>query len=153
MPNLRLKVPPVAQALLCILAMWMLDRHLPLLSLEIPCRPIVAAIFVISGGWVGITGIVSFRKEKTTVNPRTPDKTGSLVSKGIYRYSRNPMYLGVLSILFGIALIFGALSAFLPIPFFIWSMTHLQIEPEEETLAVLFGKSYLDYKEKVRRWL
>ena len=76
-----------------------------------------------------------------------------LVIVGIYNYTRNPMYLGLLTILLGLALLLGTVSSFLTIPVFIWFMNRLQIEPEEEALEELFGKSYGEYKLKVRRWL
>ncbi len=152
MANLRLKIPPLAQAGLCLIAMGLLDRYLPLLALPIPFRPLIAAVLIVLGGAVGVAGIVSFRREKTTVDPRFPEKAATLVVSGVYRYSRNPMYLAVLLILLGLALFFGSLAAFLPIPLFILSINRLQIEPEEEALEAVFGEGYRQYKEKVGRW-
>jgi protein-S-isoprenylcysteine O-methyltransferase Ste14 len=153
MTGLQLKIPPVIQAALCIMAMWTLDKYLPILSLQFPFLWLITAIFMIAGGVIGIAGIFSFVKEKTTVDPRTPEMSGKLVIKGVYRFSRNPMYLGLLLILLGISLMFGSLSSFLPIPIFVWTMNRLQIEPEETALTELFGQSYQDYMYKVRRWL
>ena len=153
MANFKLKVPPVIQATICILIMWLLSRYVPLSSFEIVFRPVITAILATIGGLIAITGIVSFRKAKTTVDPRTPGKASELVIVGIYNYTRNPMYLGLLVILIGLALLFGAISSFLAIPIFVWFMNRLQIEPEEEALEELFGESYREYKLKVRRWL
>jgi protein-S-isoprenylcysteine O-methyltransferase Ste14 len=153
MANLRLKIPPLIQAAACILAMWLLSRYLPLISFEIIFRTAIAAFISAIGGLIGVAGIISFRQAKTTVDPRTPDKTNELVIVGIYNYTRNPMYLGLLLVLISLAVFFGAMSSFLTIPIFIWIMNRLQIEPEEETLEELFGESYGEYKLKVRRWL
>ncbi len=153
MANLRLKVPPVIQAATCIMAMWLLSRYMPLCSVEIVNRPLITAIFITIAGLLAIAAIVSFRKAKTTVDPRTPCETRELVITGIYNYSRNPMYLSLMLILIGLALLFGALSSFLMLPIFVLFMNRLQIEPEEEELERLFGESYREYKLNVRRWL
>ncbi|MCK4838054.1 MAG: isoprenylcysteine carboxylmethyltransferase family protein [Desulfobulbaceae bacterium] len=153
MSNLKLKVPPVIQAAICILAMWLLSRYLPLSSFEIVFSPAKATILFTIGGLIAVAGIVSFRQAKTTVDPRTPGTASELVIAGIYNYTRNPMYLGLLIILIGLALLLEAISSFLPIPIFVWCMNRLQIEPEEKALEELFGKSYREYKIKVRRWL
>jgi protein-S-isoprenylcysteine O-methyltransferase Ste14 len=154
MSTLRLKVPPVIQAAICVLAMWLLSRYLPLIPFEIVfLRLAITAIFTGIGGLIAVAGIASFRKAKTTVDPRTPGKSSELVIVGIYNYTRNPMYLGLLGIMIGLAVLFGAVSSFLVIPIFVWFMNRLQIEPEEEALEELFGESYREYKLKVRRWL
>ena len=153
MSNLRLKVPPVIQTAICLLAMWLLSRYMPLSSFEIVFQPVITAILITIGGLIGVAGIISFRKAKTTVDPRTAGKTSELVIVGIYNYTRNPMYLGLLIILVGLALLFGAISSFLAVPIFVWFMNRLQIGPEEEALEELFGESYREYRLKVRRWL
>ena len=153
MANLKLKIPPVIQAGICILAMWLLSRYVPLISFEIIYQPAITAIIITIGSLIAVAGIVSFKKAKTTVDPRTPGKASELVIVGIYNYTRNPMYLGLLAILISLALFFGAVSSFLAIPPFVWFMNRLQIEPEEEALEELFGESFREYKLKVRRWL
>ncbi|MEN8133940.1 MAG: isoprenylcysteine carboxylmethyltransferase family protein [Thermodesulfobacteriota bacterium] len=153
MANLRLKIPPIIQAGICILAMWLLSRYLPLISFEIILWPVIAVVIISIGALIAVAGIVSFRKARTTVDPRTPGKASELVIVGIYNYTRNPMYLGLLAILVGLAVLFGAVSSFLAIPVFVWFMNRLQIEAEEEALEELFGESYREYKLKVRRWL
>jgi protein-S-isoprenylcysteine O-methyltransferase Ste14 len=150
---LKLKIPPVIQAAICILSMGLLNRYLPLISFKILYWPAILAIFSGIGSLIAIAGIISFRQANTTVDPRTPDKTRELVILGIYNYSRNPMYLGLLFILVGMAVISGTISSFLALPIFVWFMNRFQIEPEEEALEKLFGESYREYKLKVRRWL
>jgi protein-S-isoprenylcysteine O-methyltransferase Ste14 len=153
MTNLRLKIPPVAQALFCILAMWLLSRYLPLSPLQVSHRPAITVVLIAIGGLIGGAGIIAFRIAQTTVDPRSPRETSKVVMAGIYNYTRNPMYLGLLLILLGLAVLFGAMSSFLVIPVFIRFMNRLQIEPEEEALTELFGESYRQYQRKVRRWL
>jgi protein-S-isoprenylcysteine O-methyltransferase Ste14 len=75
------------------------------------------------------------------------------VTGGLYRYTRNPMYLGMVSVLIGAALLFGTLSAWLPIPVFVWIIHNNFIRVEERFLEGIFGGQYLQYKNKVRRWL
>ena len=97
--------------------------------------------------------INKFRETKTTISPLKPNKTSSLVSNGIYRYTRNPMYLGLLLMLFSAALFLKNFVSFLIIPLFIIFITKNQILPEEEALGNIFGAEYKNYKKKVRRWI
>jgi protein-S-isoprenylcysteine O-methyltransferase Ste14 len=82
-----------------------------------------------------------------------PESSSSLVVSGIYRWSRNPMYLGFLLGLLGWAIFLSNVLAFLFLPVFILYMNRFQIEPEEKALAVLFGKQFAAYKSRVRQWL
>jgi protein-S-isoprenylcysteine O-methyltransferase Ste14 len=77
----------------------------------------------------------------------------ALVTGGIYRWTRNPMYLGMMSGLIGLAVLLGTLSAFLPIPLFVWQIRRKFVLPEEAFLEGIFGGRYLEYKARVRRWL
>ena len=98
-------------------------------------------------------GLSAFRKSKTTINPLKPEEASSLVITGIYTRTRNPMYLGLLSILTGIALFLGSVFALGVLPFFIIYMNLYQITPEEEALKELFGDQYSTYLSNVRRWI
>lgn len=109
---------------------------------------------------VSIIGLVillvsgyQFRKASTTVHPLKPDESSSLVTSGIYRFSRNPMYIGFLLLLLAWGLILGSALAFLVLPFFIVLITNVQITPEESVLLKRFGEEYINYKKKVRRWI
>ena len=94
-----------------------------------------------------------FFKKRTTPNPMKPQFTTGLVTNGLYKISRNPMYLGMLVILIGFAIYLGNLTAFLVLPAFYLVITEMQIKPEERMLEEKFGEEYLAYKRKVRRWL
>jgi len=97
--------------------------------------------------------VVSFRKAKTSVNPITPDACSSLVVSGIYKKTRNPMYVGFLFFLIGWGLFLSNLfSLVLPAGFFLY-MNRFQIQAEEQALESFFGAEYMAYKNRVRRWL
>ena len=82
-----------------------------------------------------------------------PENTQILVTTGMYRFSRNPMYLGLLLLLTGWSIYLGAVSAILLLPLFVLVLTKMQIQPEEIILEELFGQSYIEYKLKVHRWI
>jgi len=103
-------------------------------------------------------GDLSFRgclvqMRETTVNPMRPDSTSSLVVSGIYKYTRNPMYLGFLLVLVGWAIFLSNLAAFALLPAFVVYMNHFQIGPEERALGSLFAQEYQAYHARVRRWI
>ncbi len=92
-----------------------------------------------------------FRKTKTTVKPFK--RSSVFVSHGPFRFSRHPMYLGMVIGLFGIAILLGSLVAFLaPIAFFA-TVSLVFIPHEEKAMENAFNKEYLDYKKRVRCWL
>ena len=153
MTTLQLKIPPPVYFLLFAGGMWLLAQHVPLLNL-IP-KPwnysgILIAILTLLAD---LTSLRAFFKARTTVNPLHPQRTLHLVTSGLYRYTRNPMYLGLLVILLGWALYLGALTPFLLLPAFVWVITRMQILPEEAILQAKFGKTYSDYQQRVPRWL
>ena len=94
-----------------------------------------------------------FKKIKTTISPLRPNKTSSLVKSGIYEYTRNPMYLGLLLMLFSIALFLKNFISFLIIPLFVIFINKNQILPEEQILENIFGEEYRNYIKKVKRWI
>ena len=99
------------------------------------------------------SGIVTFRKAKTTVSPLHPDQASSLVTMGIYQYTRNPMYFGLLLILFSFGLYLLNLASMFVLPFYVWFISKYQIMPEEEALQEVFGDDYKNYQGRVRRWI
>jgi protein-S-isoprenylcysteine O-methyltransferase Ste14 len=113
----------------------------------------VAGFVVFVGVGAIILGAISFRRVKTTVNPMKPGSTSSLVVEGLYRITRNPMYLGSLLILFGWAIFLSNPLSLALIVVYVAYMNRFQISPEERTLEALFRDEYQTYKTKVRRWL
>ena len=136
-----------------LVAMWLVARSTPGLSIDIPARRLVAALSAIVGAVVAIPAVVSFRSAETTVDPREPGKASRLVVTGVYRFSRNPMYLGLLCLLFGWATWLSNVPAFLGLLVFVLFMNRLQIQPEERAMAAQFGEEYRASMNSVRRWI
>jgi len=151
MYRLDLKIPPVVIGAVTAAGMWFVSRTLPAFGFT-PLR-VVAVGMGLAG--VVITGlaVLSFRRAYTTVNPMKPSSASFLVTSGIYGFTRNPMYLGMLFVLIGWALYLGNAVALLFLPAFILYMNRFQIEPEERALTALFGPEFLEYASRVRRWI
>ncbi len=151
---MNLKIPPLALTCMFIVFMSLLSWLLPQFTLSIP-NNITASIFVaIVASLVSVMGVASFRNAKTTVNPTKPEQASSLVIKGIYKISRNPMYLGFLLFLIAWGLYLEHSLSLLLLPIvFIFYMNKYQIPVEEEALHKKFGEHFLSYKNMVRRWL
>src|SRR5688572_23441781 len=150
---LDLKVPPVALVILTGVLMGFVAWTAPRFSFVLPARPIVAVGIALAGVVVTLLGVASFRRAKTTVNPMKPETSSSLVVSGIYRRTRNPMYLGFLLILLGWAFWLSNALAFIVLPGFVLYMNRFQIGPEERALASRFGPDFIAYKGRVRRWI
>jgi len=152
MGTLELKIPPVVLVLLSGAAMWILSAAAPSFARKVPYSQAIAFIFAVSGVAVAVFGVVSFRRACTTVNPTRPQDVSSLVTTGIYRLSRNPMYLGLLLALVAWVVFLGNVLALLPVVAFVAYMNRFQITPEERALAAMFGTEFKAYKQRVRRW-
>ena len=153
MNSLELKIPPPAVALLLFGAMWAIAAVAPTIEPPAFIHLGAAAAIALAGGAVSLTGILTFRHAKTTLNPMKPEESSALVCSGIYRVTRNPMYLGLLLALLGWAIFLSCLWTLLgPLTFVVY-MNRFQIVPEESILAGIFGSDYLAYKSEVRRWL
>ena len=152
MKALELRIPPPVVGLLVAAAMWGIARALPaVLAVRDPA--FAAAVVALIGLAFDLAGIVSFYRAKTTINPLRPHKTSSLVSTGVYRVTRNPMYVGLLFLLIAWAIYLSSAWALLGPLAFVLYMNRFQIGPEEKVLGVLFGDEYEEYRRKVRRWL
>ncbi|MBS29624.1 MAG: hypothetical protein CMG39_00485 [Candidatus Marinimicrobia bacterium] len=150
---MKLLIPPPIQALLSAIMMCLISRYFTYANFSLNGINIFALIFLIIAVIIIILSMYKFKKIKTTISPLRPNKTSSLVNNGIYEYTRNPMYLGLLLMLFSTALFLKNLISFLIIPLFILFITKNQILPEEEALENIFGEEYKNYKKKVRRWI
>jgi protein-S-isoprenylcysteine O-methyltransferase Ste14 len=153
MQSLELKVPPPVVAVFLTVVMWGISRATPAFDLPMLLRVGVAVAIALAGGSCSISGAVAFRRARTTVNPMKPESASSLVRSGIYRVTRNPMYVGLLMVLVAWAVFLSAPVSFLgPVAFFLY-IGRFQIVPEERVLARLFGAEYSEYTSRVRRWL
>ena len=152
MPSLELKIPPPIVALSVALAMWSV-RLLAPSSSAAPVRVAAAVILVLVAVAFSVSGVLAFGKAKTTKNPMKPEDASSLVVTGVYKITRNPMYLGLCFLLLAWALFLWSPWALLGPLAFVAYISRFQIAPEERILATLFGAEYSAYKARVRRWL
>ena len=153
MQFLELRVPPLVVALFMAGLGWITAWMSPRFDFIIPYQRVAVLTVVASGICVALLGASSFRRARTTLNPLKPRESSRLVTSGIYRRTRNPMYLGMLMVLLGWAFFLSNLLVFLFLPAFILYMNRLQIAPEERVLASMFGQEFSAYQTKVRRWL
>ena len=153
MNALALKVPPVAQVIITAAAMYGVSKMVPALTFSLNGSTALAVALGVMGLSLGIMGVTQFRIAQTTPNPQALEKVSSLVTSGVYQYSRNPMYVGLVLILLSWAFYLSHFLAFVLLPIFILYMTRFQIQPEERMMAQKFGKTYQDYLNKVRRWI
>jgi protein-S-isoprenylcysteine O-methyltransferase Ste14 len=151
--SLELKVPPLVLVLVLGMTMWFIAMQLPSLSIALPGHHGLAAIISGVGIFFILAGAYEFQKAKTTLNPTTPAASSSVVASGIYRVSRNPMYVGFLLALTGWAIFLSHPLPFLLLPAFVAYINRFQISPEEPVLSAKFGDEYETYKQGVRRWL
>jgi len=150
---LELKVPPLLVWLVFAGVMLGVAYAAPGLSFTLARSSAIALALVALGVGVAFAGVIAFRDKRTTVNPLTPDASSAVVSSGVYRFSRNPMYLGFLMALVGWAVYLSNVGSVLLLPAFVAYMTQYQIKPEERVLLAKFGTEFAQYMSRVRRWL
>lgn len=134
-------------------AMFGVKLLAPGLTCAFPGRIAIAVAFAATGVATAITGVITFNRIGTTVNPLEPSAASTVVSNGIYRYTRNPMYLGLLLTLTGWAAYLANAGAALLLPAFVAWMNQWQIKPEERALLAKFGPEFARYTAAVRRWI
>jgi len=150
---LELQIPPPVVGLIIAGSMWTVARLPPILRLPKLVRLTVAVVVFAIGVAVALAGVMSFRRAQTTVNPLKPETSAALVSTGVYAFSRNPMYLGIVLGLLAWAVYLSSLWSLLGPVVFALYITRFQIVPEERVLDRLFGAPFTAYKKRVRRWL
>jgi protein-S-isoprenylcysteine O-methyltransferase Ste14 len=151
--RLELKLPPVALGVIVAALMWFASSATPAFDFLFPAHSLFAVSLALIGAAICLSGVVSFRRARTTVNPMKPGSTSTLVVSGVYRYTRNPMYLGFLLVLLGWAAFLSNPVALVLLPAFVVYMNRFQIGPEERVLASLFAPEYPVYHARVRRWI
>lgn len=142
-------IPPSWLAVFVALA-WAQATYLPMLAFGGWARPVGV---VLIGAGLGIAGlaVMQFFARRTTVIPR--ETPSALVQSGIYRLTRNPIYLGDVLILAGVILRWDAVPSLLLLPVFMAFIQHRFILGEEAHIRAEFGDSYDAYAARVRRWL
>ena len=144
----HIPVPPPLIFVFCALLM----KFLPPV-LQFPSSLWLVIVFGGMGCAIGAASVLQFLLAKTTLNPFQLETASQLVTGGIYRLSRNPMYLSLVFILLAWMVYLGSFSALLGVVLFIWYITKFQIKPEEEGLKHLFGDAFTAYCQRTRRWL
>ncbi|BFP39191.1 isoprenylcysteine carboxylmethyltransferase family protein [Flavobacteriaceae bacterium GF1] len=149
---MKFKIPPPLVMIVFGALMYLLDRFLPVGEFDFFGRKWMLYFLAVLGLLVMGLALFQFVRAKTTTNPLNPEKANSLVSHGIYRYTRNPMYLGMLLFLIAFGLHLGNAFNTLLAAGFVYYMNHFQIKGEEAALNKKFGKKYQLYCKAVRRW-
>lgn len=141
--------PLVLVAVFAVLMAWLApDERTPAVA-----QRVFGACVALAGIGLAVAGVIQFRRARTTVDPRTPEKASTLVAAGVFRYSRNPMYVGMVLLLAGWAIwLDSMLGGVFCALFFVW-MDRVQIPREEHHIGALFGDDYRHYCARVRRWL
>lgn len=150
---LEAKVPPPVVTAAAGAIMWGISRFAPQVAVPSGIRWGLSVAILVGGIGFSAAGVRSFRRARTTLKPTRPEEASSLVRTGIYRVTRNPMYLGLLFALGAWAVFLSSAWALLGVAGFVLYMNRFQIEPEERALSRLFGSDYASYKASVRRWL
>lgn len=150
---LELRVPPLLVAAILGGAMWPAASRLTGLALPLPARAPVGLLLACAGGAAVLAGVASFRRQRTTVDPTRPHAATALVREGIYRHTRNPMYLGFAIGLAGFAWWLANAAALALVLAFVAWIDRLQIVPEERALRRKFGAEFDSYAAQVRRWI
>ena len=147
------RAPPPLVALLIGLAMWGAAHFAAPMAAPRALRLGLAAALAMAGLGLGGAGLLAFRRAGASVDPHHIDKGEALVCEGVYRFTRNPMYLGVALLLLGYAIFLLRPVDFLGPLAFVAYITRFQIQPEERAMARKFGARYAAYKRTTRRWL
>ena len=146
-----IKIPPPILVLILVSSNYFSSKKIDLIHL--PNQDLISIITLLIGVLILINPILKFIKSKTTIDPIKFKKVNKLIISGIYKYSRNPMYLGLLIIVISTSIFYlNIFSITTPFLFYCW-INRFQIKREEIFLAEKFGKEYMSYKTKTRRWI
>lgn len=133
-------------------AQWLVSRDVPMVRLlRAPYTGLGVGLMVLALV-PALSAVVQFRRARTTIHPHHPERASSLVTGGVYAWTRNPMYLSLWLLLIGAAVRLGALSAMIVALCFAPMLTRVQIRAEERALAERFGEAYASYRARVHRW-
>lgn len=150
---MKLRIPPLLQATIFWLISWALAVLVPQALIPLGWLSLVAIGLLVIGLVILLAALFDFSRNETTVNPLEPEQAETLVVSGLFRFTRNPMYLGMALVLSAWALYLANALAIIGPALFVASITVLQIKLEEEALGKIFGQDYVEYRKRVRRWL
>ena len=148
---MKTKIPPPILALVMIVLIYLSSFFIE--STTFNYQGSLSLLVLILGLACAIPSFKLFARYKTTISPLKPSDATALVTEGMYRYSRNPMYLGLLLLTIASTIWFGTWFGIIINILFIFLINFLQIIPEEEALLEIFNEEYEEYKKNVRRWI
>ncbi|HEY7840769.1 MAG TPA: isoprenylcysteine carboxylmethyltransferase family protein [Gammaproteobacteria bacterium] len=148
---LHRRIVPPAYLLAAIVLMVALDRYVPVMDFETSALRWVGGVTILAGVGLAAWGATTFRRAGTPVRPF--EEATALVTVGPFRWTRNPMYLGMLAVLAGTWLALGSLVPLFVLPAFYLLIRHWFIGHEEAAMAERFGERFGDYCRRVRRWV
>lgn len=150
---MRARIPPPVLLALSALACFGIDRINTNSALKFTPNQATGYVFFAAGLIIMVWSVLIFKRTKTTVNPIHPERAKVLVTSGPFRISRNPMYLGMIFILFASLMAFGDYLGFAVFAVFLIYMDQVQIKAEEIAMRANFGNAFEAYSAKVRRWV
>ena len=150
---MHLRIPPPVVTAIIVLAMWGINHGFDAGRITSGLQAPVAVALLVAGVVLMVASVASFVLAKTTINPLKPSRASRLVTTGVFRFSRNPIYLGDLLIVTAVAVWLGQTANIALLVAFVWYIDRFQIRPEERALSALFGAEYAAYCTRVRRWL
>ena len=146
-----IRIPPPILVLVLVISNFFSSKKIDLIHL--PNQDLISIIILLIGVLILTNPIFKFIKSKTTIDPIKFKKVNKLITSGIYKYSRNPMYLGLLMIVISTSIFYlNIFSITTPFLFYLW-INRFQIKREEIFLTEKFGREYMSYKIKTRRWI
>lgn len=151
--NPALRIPPPLVAVIIGAAMWGARSLVPLIEIPDTLRIAAATVIGLLAVAVDLAALFAFRRARTSIDPLRPAKASTLLVSGIYRVTRNPMYLGLLLLLLAWTVYLSSVWLLLGPLVFILYMNRFQIAAEEQALSALFPEEYAAYRRRVRRWL
>ena len=150
---LELRIPPLLLTAFFGIGMALVSRALPSLRADIPAGSPVSIFLAAAGALLAVVAWMQFRRAQTTVDPRFPSRTARLVTGGVYRFTRNPMYLGFALALGGWTLWLAHPLSAIGLPLYVAYLDRFQIDPEERSLQQKFAEEFRAYEACVRRWI
>ena len=153
MKSLENRIPPPFLTVIVAAAMWGASVLAPALMLGPVAHFAPVALFLVLAGLFAVPAFIAFGRAKTTIDPVHIDRASAVVTSGVYRFTRNPMYLGLTCLLLSWSAFLAAPWTLLGPLFFALYIDRFQIVPEERAMEARFGAAYLDYKSRVRRWI
>ncbi|WP_429911297.1 methyltransferase family protein [Glycocaulis sp.] len=147
------RIPPPLVVLASGAAGWAIAELTPDLTISVTGQAALGLLVAALGVAIAASGILAFSKARTTVSPIDPGAATALVVTGIYNYTRNPMYLGMVVMLLGWTIILGHPGGLVGAALFVAYIDRFQIQPEERALQALFGDAFTAYRARVRRWI